>query len=84
MVIIRQKDLDNKNNSKRPRNITSKGSLQRSINWSDVDHEWLGENFSSIEIGFYFKKLYQINIKGQEMKTYQGMAPGGTVPFGPT
>ena len=69
VLMIRRKYLDNKNKRIRPINITSEGSLQDQ-NASLILIMSGQKKISTYEPELY-KKLYQINIKVQEIKTYQ-------------
>ena len=70
VVIICQKDLYNKKERENNNKYHFQGKSVRSKLWFDIDHEWLEEKFFTWEPDFY-TKLYKMNIKGQEMETYQ-------------
>ena len=70
VVMIHKKDLDGKNEKEKTEKYNFQYKSARSKCWIDLDHEWLEEIFKTGEPEFY-KKLYQINIKGEEMKIYQ-------------
>ena len=67
MVTIRQKNLDHKKCKDKTKTYKFQGQSARSKRWFGLDQEWLEEKFSTRKPDLY-KKLYQINIKGQETK----------------
>ena len=68
VVMIRQKDSDNKKEKEKKKNFQGKFTI--SICWFDIDHEWLEENFRTHEPDFY-KKLYQKYIRDHDTKMYK-------------
>ena len=70
MFIIHQKDLKKKNEKEITRKYNFQGQSAILIRWFDLDQEWSEEKFSTHEPDFY-KKIYQTNIRGQDMKIYQ-------------
>ena len=68
--MIYQKNLDNKNEKEKTKKYNFQGQFERSNIWFDLDQEWLKEIFSKREPEFYIK-LYQMDIEGQEVETYQ-------------
>ena len=56
--MIRQSYTDNKKEKTKKYNLQGKSS--RSIRWFDLDHEWLEENFRTIEPDLYKNFIKQI------------------------
>ena len=69
LVMIRQKDSDNKNKVEKTKKYNFQGQSSISIRCFDLDHEWLEDNFRTREPDFY-KNIYQKHINVQETKTY--------------
>ena len=62
--------MDDKNEKENTKKYNSQGQSAIPKRWFDLDHEWLEENFSTRGPEFY-KIIYQMDVKCQEMKTYQ-------------
>ena len=70
MVTIRRKYLDNKIEKENTKKYQFQGQSVRSTRYFDLDHEWLEKKFCTRELDFY-KQLYKMNTKRQDMETYQ-------------
>ena len=55
--------MDNKKEKVTTNKYNFQGHSERSMFWFDFDHEWVEENFSTRELGFYLKN-YIKNILG--------------------
>ena len=51
VVMIHQKDYDNKKEKEKTKKYNFQRQSTRSICWFDIDHEWLEEKFSTSEPG---------------------------------
>ena len=69
-VMIHKKDQDNKKENENIKKYNFQGNYARSKHWFDLDHKWLEEWICTL-LSVFLLKLYQINIMGQAMKTYQ-------------
>ena len=70
VVMIRRKDSDNKKENENTKIYNFQRKSAISIRWFHLNHEWREENFRTNEMYFY-RKIYQTNIRGNDTKTYQ-------------
>ena len=68
LVIIFQKESDNKKENTKKYNLQGESAI--SIRWFNLDPEWSEENFTTHEPDFY-EIMYQTKFRGDDTKTYQ-------------
>ena len=70
VVMILQRESDDKNEKEKTKKYNFQGKSVISRRWFNLDHEWLKENFMTLEPDFY-RKMYQTEFRGDDTKTFQ-------------